>query len=421
VVASVLSALVIVAIPGIASARHPRHNYHLTINSTPNPIIAGDSVLVYGQLKGPALANQTIRLYHHVVGGPPGYSLISTTTTDQFGFYEFVRADGIVDTNRSWFAAGPNASHSRTISERVASVLTITASTSNATTGQPVTFTGQATPNHAFERVLLQEQSASSGDWHTLRSAMIGPGSNYAVRFTWRTPGERDVRVVLPADARNIRGESDAVPVTIQQRQVTGFTINSSNPVTPYGTPVTISGVLTPGPTAQPAIVELWARPTTGGPFTMIGTSPVSASGAYSFTETPLANTIYQARVTFGAIHRSAPLWEGVRDLVTLTPSSTTSMVGGKVTFTGDVMPGKAGHVVYLQRLGADGEWHAVESTFASSLSTFQFDWTFARQGTYQFRARIFSDGHNVGAPSAPVRITVMGIAPVTTLPPGNG
>jgi hypothetical protein len=420
VVASVLSALVIVAVPGIASARHPHRNYHLTINSTPNPINAGDGVLVYGQLRGAVVAGQTIRLYHHIVGGPPGYSLISTTTTDSFGFYEFPRADGIVDTNRSWFAFGPNASHSRTIFERVASLLTITASSPTATTGQPITFTGHVTPDHAFERVVLQEQSASSGAWQTLRSALIGPGSNYAVRFAWLTPGERDVRVVLPADARNIRGESDAVPVTIQQKQVTGFTINSSNPVTPYGTPVTINGVLTPGPTAQPATVELWARPTTAGPFKLIGTSPIGANGAYSFTETPLVNTIYQARVTFGAVHRSAPLWEGVRDLVTLTPSSTTSMVGGKVTFGGDVMPGKAGHVIYLQRLGADGEWHAVEAAFASSLSTFQFGWRFAKAGTYEFRARIYSDDHNVGAPSAPVTITVMGVAPIASLPPAS-
>jgi hypothetical protein len=420
VVASVLSALVIVAVPGVASARHPHHNYHLTINSTPNPINAGDGVLVYGQLRGSAVAGQTIRLYHHIVGGPPGYSLISTTTTDSFGFYEFPRADGIVDTNRSWFALGPKALHSRTIFERVASLLTITASTPTATTGQPITFTGHVTPDHAFERVLLQEQSTSSGDWHTLRSALIGPGSNYAVRFAWLTPGERDVRVVLPADARNIRGESDAVPVTIQQKQVTGFTINSSNPVTPYGTPVTINGVLTPGPTAQPATVELWARPTTAGPFKLIGTSPIGARGAYSFTETPLVNTIYQARVAFGAVHRSAPLWEGVRDLVTLTPSSTTSTVGGRVTFSGGVMPGKAGHLIYLQRLGADGEWHAVEATFVSSLSTFRFGWTFAKAGTFEFRARIYSDGHNVGAPSAPVTVNVMGVAPVTTLPPGS-
>ena len=41
VAASLLAALVVIVIPGVATARihhHPRHNDGLTINATPNPI-----------------------------------------------------------------------------------------------------------------------------------------------------------------------------------------------------------------------------------------------------------------------------------------------------------------------------------------------------------------------------------------------
>ncbi len=425
VAASLMCALVTVAVPGVASARvthHPRHNYYLTINASPNPIIAGEGVLIYGQLKGSDAGGQTIRLYHHVAGGRPGYSVVSTTTTVSNGYYEFTRAEGIVDTNRDWFVRGPDGSHSRTIQEHVAALVTIAASTMNATTGQRVLFTGHVTPSHRFQRVLLQQQTEMSDYWHTLRTALLGPGSSYAVPYRWRTPGERDVRVVLPADARNIRSASDAVSITIQQKQVSGFTIDSSQPVQTYGQPVTISGVLSASTAAStPTIVQLWARPATGGPFTLVNQMTAAPNGAYTFTELPAINTVYQARTASSPARRSAALWQGVRDVLTLTPSSGSSTVGGMVTFSGTVTPDKAWHAIYLQRLGADGDWHPVEESFVGYNSTFQFGWQFGKTGTYQFRARIFSDGRNVGSASAPVTVSVSGNAPVNTLPPMAG
>ena len=37
------------------------------------------AVLVYGQLNAPPVADQTIIIYHHVVGGKPGYSRVAKT------------------------------------------------------------------------------------------------------------------------------------------------------------------------------------------------------------------------------------------------------------------------------------------------------------------------------------------------------
>jgi hypothetical protein len=413
--------LVVVAVPGsaVAHAHHPRH-FHLSITAAPDPIVAGDGVLVYGRLAGPNPGGQTIRLYQHLDGSGRGYSPVASTTTDGFGFYEFPNAEGTVDTNRKWFVAGPRHSFSRTVRERVAAQITLSASPTTADTGQDVTFTGQVTPNHSFQRVLLQVQRGSSDDWRTIESGLLGRGSNYTIRHRWRTPGERDVRVVLRGDVRNIRSESDAVPVTIQQAQVTGFTINSSAPVTPYQQSVTISGVITPGPTAQPATVQLWARPVGGGPFQVVDQTTVAANGAYSFTETPLVNTVYQARTSFGAVRASAPLFQGVRNLLSLTPSSTTASVGERVTFSGMVLPDKAGEPVFLQRQLPNGDWQSVQAGVVRHDSTFGFAWRFGKPGTFAFRARIYSDGHNVGAASDPVTITVSGLAPVTTLPSGS-
>jgi hypothetical protein len=420
VAASMFAALVAVAVPAIAPAQvqhPPNQSNNLTINVSPNPIIAGEGVLIYGRLQGLNSGGQRILLYRHL-GGQPGYVPVGATTTFPNGYYEFTRAAGIVYTNRDWFVLGPNGSRSRVVHEQVTALVSLNASTNTAVTGRRVVLTGHVTPSHAFQPVLLQQQVGSSDDWRTLRSALLGPGSNYAVAYSWRTPGERDIRVVLPADARNIRSPSDAVQLTVQQKQVTGFTINTSKPIQSYGQSVMISGVITPGPTAQPAFVQLWGRPATGGAFQFLGQNPLGSTGAYSFTVTPTVNTVYRAVSTFGAHRTSAALWQGVHDVLMLTPSSSTSTVGGMVTFTGTVVPDKTHHVVYLQRLGPDRDWHSVEARFVGFDSTYHFAWPFGKAGTFKFRARIHSDGRNVGSASPPVTITVSGLAPVNTLPP---
>ena len=142
--ASLVAALAVAAAPGVAGAA-PKHNHGLTINATPNPILSGQGVFIYGQLKGSPVAGQPIVLYHRV-GLAHHFSVVGHTTTNSFGFYEFTRADGVVTTNRDWFARGPNGSHSRTVHEHVAALVSIHADKTTIDTRQPVTFTGAVSP-----------------------------------------------------------------------------------------------------------------------------------------------------------------------------------------------------------------------------------------------------------------------------------
>lgn len=419
--ASVVTTVVVMIAPGVAGAA-PRHNHGLTINATPNPIVSGQGVFIYGQLKGSPIAGQPILLYHRL-GEQRHFSLIGRTTTDSFGFYKFTREEGTVTTNRSWFVRGPNGTHSRTILELVSALVSIAADKTSADTQQPITFTGSVSPSHAFGRVLLQAQSGPNDDWHTLKSAQLDGNSNYSIAYRWAVPGERDVRVVLPGDVRNIRSESDAVTVTIQQAQTPDFTINTSQPIIPVGSSATISGVLDQPNTTTPEPntgVSLWSRGPGEPRFHKLLDTTTATDGSYSFTQTPSTNEIYQVRTTLPANRHTAPLFEGVRDVLALQANPTTTPVGGKVVFTGSVSPDKAGHLVYLQRLGADNDWHTVEVRFVRLSSTFQFSRTFGKSGTDTFRARILSDAQNVGGASAPVAITVSGVAPLNTLPPAS-
>src|SRR5947209_1603494 len=135
VLASLLAALAALVAPALGSAA-PRHNHGLTINVTPNPIFAGDAVLIYGQLNNPPVAGQRIVLYHRVAGSSRGYTQVAQTTTNAEGFYSFPRAENVVTTDRSWFTreAGLHGVHSRTVYERVQSLVTLSASTTTQDT-----------------------------------------------------------------------------------------------------------------------------------------------------------------------------------------------------------------------------------------------------------------------------------------------
>jgi hypothetical protein len=147
-------------------------------------------------------------------------------------------------------------------------------------------------------------------------------------------------------------------------------------------------------------------------------TSTVTGSdGNYAFVNLEsTTNELYQVGTTSSPARRSATLFEGVQDVVNMSVSSSTSTVGGNVTFIGEVSPDQTGHVSYLQKLGADGFWHTVETSQVNPGSTFKFAWTFGAAGVKQFRVRVTGGPANVGGSSAPATIDVTQ-PPLTSLP----
>jgi hypothetical protein len=112
-------------------------------------------------------------------------------------------------------------------------------------------------------------------------------------------------------------------------------------------------------------------------------------------------------------------LFEGVRDVVTLSVSPSSVTTGQPMTFTGSATPNKAGDVVYLQRLGADRGWHTVSAHFVRPDSSFEFVVRSGTAGENTFRVRVLPDRGNVGGTSPPVTVTVSQ-PPVSSLPPAR-
>ncbi len=406
------------AVPAGAMAAHahgPTHNHGLTIVALPSKIVAGEGVTIQGELNGSGDAGQKIDLYHRIAPNA-NYTLISKTTTNSEGVYEFTRAEGIVNTNRSWYVTAPQLSgnvHSKTIYERVAAEVSLSASSTSVDTRTPIVFSGSVSPNHTGEQVALQvERGATGTAWTTVKTGKLGAGSAYSISYAFATAGDRDVRVLFGGDARNIAAASDPVTVSVQQAQAPGFTIMSNVPTITFGgTGATLSGVLDNAGTTTPdpgVSVRLWSH-LPGAKWHTAGTPVDTASdGSYSFKVKPGANTIYEVRTTFAPHRSTAPLYLGVHDALTMTPSATTVAVGTKVTFSGTVSPDKAGSAIYLERMGADGHWQIVATQKVTHASTYAFNWRVERIGSLQFRVRIPSDTYTLGNASAAATITVL-------------
>lgn len=420
---SLMATFAFAAAPAVSLARHfhhpPQHNRGITIRVTENQITAGDSIGVYGEVRGTQNAGQLVNLYQHVAGGRPGYHFVAQTKTVTGGDYEF--SPLYPDSNRCGFVrlAGTAANiHSRTICEGVRARVTIHAP-STAFTGQPVPIVGHVVPNHAHEIVILERQVGQKGDdFRKIAATRLNGSSNYGFLEQARIPGDYTLRVVFRGDKRNRRGVSDDVSIAVSQKQNPGFTLNASaDPIT-VGQSDTLSGTLAASAAHGNAnvAVTLFER-TDGTRFRVAQNGTTDSSGNYTFTVQPANNTVYAVRTTDGRHTRQ--LFIGVRDSVTIMASSTSSTVGGSVTFTGTVAPSKVGHVVELQRQGPEGEYFTVARTRLNNLSSYSFTHTFGSPGTKTYRVRETGSPENEGSVSPSVTITVSQTA-ISSLPPAS-
>jgi hypothetical protein len=306
----------------------------------------------------------------------------------------------------------------------VAALVELGSNVSATDTGTPVMFSGSVSPAHPFERVALQVDTHEGSGWRTIAVGRTGPASQFKIAHRFSRPGVYTVRARFGGDARNVAGASDSLTITVQQRQVPGFSIHSSDPVIPYGGTVTVSGVLDkPGSNVvEPSTSVTLYEHGAGQPERVVASTVTGDDGGYSFSGLmPTQNEVYVVRTTLAPRRHSARLYEGVGDVVTLSATPTTVPVGAAVTFAGSVTPDKAGELIYLQRKGSDGFWHDVGVHRIAADGSYSFARVFAQPGGREFRTRIYADGINVGSAAPPVTITVtQAVVSPVSLPPAS-
>jgi hypothetical protein len=440
-VAAVISLLVV--LPSSASARkHPGRNGKCKIAMTvaPRQIVAGEPIVIFGQLlcaNQADAAGREVVLYHHLAG-IGGFSIVQSVTTDASGFYSIAPADGVVETNRTFYVRSLGA-RSATKRLRVAAQVTLSGPPEGQLlTGFPnrVTFTGTVNPADAGAIVILQRQNASTGnDWHRIDRGVVDGSGNFTIVHRFIVPGDANIRVLVRSQRRNVPSASNVLAYSISQAQNPALTIQASADPISFGEGVTISGKYPAGPN-QP--VTLLARGRHQHGFARIAQVNANGAGEYSFpAQTPVNNTFYQVRgsqtICFAGSHRpkagcrlvpsSAVLYEGVKDVLTAQVSATIIQAGQTVTFSGTVAPDHTGHVIYLERQNAHGSgFHVVQVAFVGAGSTYSIVHRLYDPGVKVLRVFIPGGPENQGAASPPFAIAVTPAPPSTLVPeaPGN-
>jgi hypothetical protein len=393
--------------PAAAQARkHPSPNgrHNISINVSDNPVTSGDQLVIFGRLVGPNNANRVVTLWHRI-NPRPAFTPVQQTKTDSKGFYAFFRNPDVVVSNRNWYVKSLG-SRSRTVHERVFSLVTLSgpADGSDLLTGpaHKVTFTGTVSPFTVGDRVLLQRQNADTGKgWSTIDRGRVRPGGSFSITHTFRVPGDANIRVLVAGTRRNIASVSNVLGYQISQAQNPQLTLNlSADPIT-IGQSITLSGVLSGG---SGQAVALFAA-THGQGLHQIDQTTADSSGNYSFTQTPVHNTIYQVK---GGGKSSAQVFEGVKDILTASETPSTIAAGESVTFSGTVSPDKTGHVIYLQRQNPNGQgYHTVQVGTVGPGSVYSITRRLFVPGSKVFRVLIPGGPANQGDASQPFTITV--------------
>ncbi|HXE46622.1 MAG TPA: hypothetical protein VN635_15670 [Conexibacter sp.] len=286
---------------------------------------------------------------------------------------------------------------------RAAATITLDQPSGALTTATPISFTGTVTPAGAGRRILLQRQAGINGDrWITIDGGFAHANGTYAIVHRFRVPGDRTLRTVLQPNRRTLRTASTPISITVQQLQVAGFTINASADPIDFGAGVTITGTLAGGANTS---VTLFARDEWRGRLHALATGMTDGSGNYSFTQSPPRNTVYQVRVTTSPRQRTARLFEGVKDVVSLSASATSAPVGTVVTFSGTVQPSKLGHIVLLQRLD-NGVWQTVAFARVGVGSAYSIPYALAAAGTASYRTVVPGGPVNQRGVSSAVQVT---------------
>lgn len=430
---------------GALAHKHSSPNGRCEISlNTPAHISAGEEVLLFGRLRctNPAReANQEVKLFHHV-WDLPGFTYVQSVKTDSAGFYAIARADGVVETSRSWYVRAQGA-RSATKRVRVSAQVRLSGPVEGQLlTGAPnrVTFTGTVSPADVGARVILQRQSSLTGnEWHRIDSSIVEASGGFTIVHRFIVPGDANIRVLVRSQARNVPSESNVLAYSISQAQNPQLTIQSSADPIVFGEAAAIGGKVVAGGAQS---VTLLARTVRQRGFAPVAQASTNADGEYSFpAQSPIDSTFY--RVTSASRpcdilaphpHRrhpeckadgisSAVLYEGVKDLLTAQASSTTVQAGQTVTFSGTVSPDHTGHVIYLERQNARGPgFHVIQVWFLGTGSTYAISHRFYEPGSRLVRVYVPGGPENQGAASAPFDIAVTPAPASTLIPesPGN-
>ena len=235
--------------------------------------------------------------------------------------------------------------------------------------GQATTYRFEYGTTTAYDSVTADQTTTT----HTSVSATVGnltPGTTYHYRLM----------ITSPAGAKAGSDKTFTTPAAISLAAAPGV-------ITP-GKATTLSGQLT---SANPAGVKVTLQQDPA-PFhvfdlTNVATATTDASGKFTFSQAPTANTDY--RVTADNPRAFSPIVTVKVPLRVVLAVSTTNVKRGKsVTFSGSVTPPRDGLAARIQKL-VNGHWRTIKTTLLAAsrdpqISTFKTAVRVRTRGRYR-------------------------------------
>jgi hypothetical protein len=204
--AGILAAVAVPATAGAAPGNGNGNNSSqtLTLKATPNPVVAGRSVVLSGQLKGPNHAGRTVALGGAPYPFTPFNNNVATTVTDAAGNYAFTRRPQLNTLYRT-HVGGVNSPNVTVLVRRRVS---LRLSDYTPRRGQIVRFSGRACPTGDGLIVSIQRKT-STGSYRTVRRTRLQEATRCSV-YSKRLRVYHDgrFRTVVASDASHVRGFS---------------------------------------------------------------------------------------------------------------------------------------------------------------------------------------------------------------------
>jgi hypothetical protein len=203
----------------ISQAQNPA----LTIESSADPIVFGQSLTIAGKLAGAGDQGQQVTLYARTSG--QHYAPIAQTTTGAEGAYSFgPESPG----SSTFYRVQSTDERSAALYEGVRYLLTAQVSQTQVQADVPVTFSGAVAPGHAGGIVYLERKDAKGPGYHVIQVASITEGSTYTIEHRFYDAGVKTVRIFVPGDPVNAAAASQPFTIEVTPAPIAALAPESS-------------------------------------------------------------------------------------------------------------------------------------------------------------------------------------------------
>ncbi len=173
-------------------------NPNLTLEPSADPVTYGSTLKLKGVLK--AGAGQKVTLMARTFG--TSLSKVAETTTGTGGAYEFVIPSAVQNT---YYKATSGTVNSALLFEGVKWVISgASATATKATSGTPVTFSGNVSPKERVgHTVYLERQDSGSTAFHVVDLGFVQTGGTFSITYDVIGSGKQVYRIKVPGDPIN--------------------------------------------------------------------------------------------------------------------------------------------------------------------------------------------------------------------------